>query len=142
MPIKHSRAFSPRSPMIFLRRPAHNNIIQLTDQARIKAVSQVSQRSGLRAMSSITIAMAEGPAIRGTARGTINGSPAKLVLKTLSVPEKTIFMAIRNRIMPPDMLRAGGEISNKCMMYLPDIKKITNINNAIDISRSMILRWR
>ena len=57
----------------------------------------------------MTVASAEGPAIAGMARGTINGSAPGVSPKTPSGCAKTMRRAIRNRITPPAIDSAVSE---------------------------------
>ncbi len=62
----------------------------------------------------VTVAMADGPARRGVAIGTINGSFSKeLTVKDRGVLEgNNMFKEIKNKSIPPVKLRISVEILN------------------------------
>jgi len=98
----------PRWPKMRPRDVAKYRIAPEASHAQKIAHSQLDQRSGCRAISSSTVAIAEGPAIRGTASGTTKGSPSGVLPKISWTSAKIIFRAIKNRMMPLEMLKAGS----------------------------------
>ena len=69
--------------------------------AAVSAPAHIAIFAGSRVAISITVASAEGPAISGTARGTMSGSPPCGGPKTPSGSANTMRLAIMKRITPP-----------------------------------------
>jgi drug/metabolite transporter (DMT)-like permease len=97
---------------------------------------------GSRVAMSITVARADGPAISGTASGTMSGSPLGCGPKAPSGWAKTMRMAIMKRITPPAM---DNDVSERCMSSRsarPNIMKSARIAAAIAHSRTITRRRR
>ena len=111
------------------------------DHAISRAISHSGQSAGSRAISSIRVAIAAGPAIRGMASGTMKGS-----LTSTSSPKiplgtgKIMRTAIRNRMIPPatpsDALR---NLQKGARMNWPEKRKNTSAASAMNNSRRMIV---
>ncbi len=76
----------------------------MTSIATEIAITSVTAVNVPREAISITVASAEGPAISGTASGTMNGSPPGASAVNGPSPGKIIRSAIRKSTMPPEML--------------------------------------
>ena len=83
---------------------ADNNIRAVIVHAIIKTIDQSSIFDGLELTKSISVAIVDGPAIKGIAKGTIKGSPSKLVPITPCLEGNTILIPIINRMIPPAIL--------------------------------------
>jgi len=104
----------------------------------MRAVSHSSHRDGSLAMRSKIVAIAEGPATKGVARGTIKGSPSGVSPNIFSEPRKIIFKAIIKSMIPPAMLSDGPEISKNPRIYRPVKRNETRTTRAMSISRKII----
>jgi hypothetical protein len=96
------------------------------------------RRSGADLARSMTVVMAEGPAMRGMATGTMKGSPPESASTRLGPePGKTMLMAIRKRITPPAMRRVSSERRRASRKNEPNSKKTTRVRKAMPHSRRM-----
>ena len=104
--------------------------------ATVSAPAHSRIRAGCWLTSSITVAIELGPAIAGTARGTMNGSPAR----TSSDPPvggKIIRMAIRKSTTPPANCRLTLLNPNADRNVSPENRNPRRITNAIACSRTI-----
>src|SRR5690606_33425996 len=109
IPISRSMATRPRCPRNPASRLARSRMAAVAAHASTSAPSPAIRRPGSLLTSSITLAIALGPATNGMASGTTNGSPST---SSASVPceGKIIRSAMRKRMMPPAMVSAGSEM--------------------------------
>ncbi len=113
IPINRSSAVNPLLPKTLRKRLEESRIILEIIHAHTRANSHIKTREGSRAISNITMVIEDGPAMRGMARGTINGSLSELLPSNIfSELEKTILIAIIKRIIPPAIPRDDCEICN------------------------------
>src|SRR5690606_15881614 len=85
-----------------------NKITALAAQAINNANDHSAIRSGSRVVSSIIVARMDGPAKKGTARGTIKGSPSNGLSRHSLRWGKIMRMAIINRTIAPAILIDSG----------------------------------
>ena len=100
---------------------------------------------GSREAINITVASAEGPAMSGTARGTINGSPPAPRAGIPKIPSgeaNTMRVAIMKRITPPAMAKADGVSCITSSTCLPPTMNTRRITKAMAHSRTTIARRR
>lgn len=112
IPINRSSAVNPLLPKTLRKRLEESRIILEIIHAHTRANSHIKTREGSRAISNITIVIEDGPAMRGMARGTMNGSLSALPSNIFSEPEKIILIAIIKRMIPPAIPRDDCEICN------------------------------
>lgn len=110
IPISRSIAIKPALPKILRRNSPERMTKVLTTQAMKRAAAHDPILLGSRVAINITIAMVEGPAIIGTAKGTIRGSPCCFNAASSLSSGKIILIEIKKRIIPPAIVRAGMEI--------------------------------
>jgi len=87
------------------------------------------------------VAMADGPAMSGIASGTMKGSLDSGSRDLKFSPYwvgKIILIAIKNKIIPPEILRAGWVMFRPLRIFCPAKIKPVRIRNAIKVSRKII----
>jgi hypothetical protein len=107
-----------------------------TSHARTSAPSHSGQRCGSRLIINSSVANNDGPATYGIANGTMNGSPVVFSCSDVSAEGKTIRKAIKNRITPPAIVKAGSEICNTCSRNRPAKRKKIITTKAMSSSRT------
>ena len=100
------------------------------------------QRFGLDLASKISIANVEGPASKGTASGTKNGSPAGISPIIPFSVGNIIRREIKKSTIPPAMLTASSLRFNYSKRYWPTNKNINSTSKAKHNSRINIWRLR
>lgn len=80
------------------------------DHAMSSAKNHLNIDWGYCVVNRVTVAIVEGPAMRGTARGTTIGSSVCFESSMGISLGKIIRKAMRKRITPPEMLNAYSEI--------------------------------
>lgn len=139
MPMSLSTAAIPCFPSSFFIIPADRSDVRLTAQAPINDIVSFIFCSGYWLARSVSMAIAEGPAISGIARGTISGSWVSV--GSVFPVGNTIFIEMVKRTMPPDMPSACLFICIADSMCSPMYKKASRIISAMSISLTM-MSWR
>ena len=133
-PIRRSNAITTRSPTRRCMRSASSSTTAHTAMVTHRAATHSIFRSGAWATSSITVAMAEGPASAGMAKGTISGSPGRSVGGPAS-GGKIMRSAIRKSTTAPAIC------SDRSLRFItrrncaPKNKNTSSSANAISTSR-------
>src|SRR5690349_7423952 len=135
-PINRSAAIMPRSPKPRCSRCAPSITALATSIGALSARIQAGGRPGSRDAISMTVASAEGPAIEGTANGTMKGSLPGRSPNTPSGWRNTMRSAIRNRMMPPAIESETSESCSHCRNSRPSSMKASSTTYAIKHSRS------
>ena len=133
-----SMAIIPFSPSLLVAIGERRRTPRLADHARVMADSIISGFGSLRE-NNITAAKTAGPAIRGTARGTMNGSFIFFNLSSFFSGGKTIFRASKNRIIPPAIEIVFWSILKNSRNTLPAKLNIIIMIRAIISSLKIIL---
>ena len=115
-------------------RSADTSTTALTSMVTHRAAIHSMRLSGCCDTSSSTVARALGPAMAGTARGTISGSSI-CSGSMLSGGGNTMRKAIRNRITPPPICSASSERFITSRKRSPTNMKVSSSTKAIRISR-------
>ena len=139
IPINRSMAFKTFSPNHNNKRSEMPKINELAIQAASSATTLNGQYESWRLEIKISVTIVDGPAIMGMANGTINGSSA--IISWCIAPKygKIIRIAIRNRIKPPEIVKAGSEICMASRRYLPKKRKRHRIPSAMSSSLNNIV---
>ena len=132
-------AFRPRCPNSLYNLVEKNRITAEINQANSKAINAFGMLSGFFSVNKIKVARIDGPAINGTANGTINGSPSSSSSSLITPPRvgKIIRIAIIIITKPPPIATASV-LSPKVCKILPPANKNNIINNSA-ISNSLII---
>lgn len=101
MPINRSIAVRLRSLKNLLSGVAASRIREEASQVRER--QKKSMRVGVVVDINLNTAMIDGPATAGIASGTMRGSPSGSLPNIPSGRGNIILIAIRNRIMPPEI---------------------------------------
>ena len=140
IPISLSTAFKPFSPNKRCTTFDIDKISALTSHAAQSAIVHSVIILGFWLDNSINAAIVDGPAIIGTAKGTINGSPPAGRPITPPGGGNIILKAIKNKIIPPAILTVSCLICKKSSNTCPLCKKTNNITSAIHSSRIITIR--
>lgn len=112
MPINLSEAIKPLLPRRRLIEPEKYKIITEANQAMTMAGSIIGLEDS-KLEKSMIVAINPGPAIKGTAKGKMNGSPfGRLALKLVCEGNK-ILIAIKKRIKPEANLTEDSDSFRK-----------------------------
>ena len=122
-------------------RSAETNTVALISMVTHSAPIHSMRLSGCCETKSKTVARAEGPAIEGTASGTMSGSTSISVSATAG-GGNTMRRAIKNKITPPPICRASSERFMTRKKPSPTNIKASSKKNAMLISRKMTLGRR
>ena len=135
-PIKRSKAETTRKPTTRCKRSASSSTTAHTSMVTVSAATHSMRLSGAWLTNNNTVAMAEGPAKAGMAKGTIKGSATGTGV-SWGGGGKIIRKAIKNSTTAPPICRETSDKLKAFRNDCPANMKASSRPKAINTSRTM-----